>query len=191
MRRFREEEDRSMRKLTVLGAALALVGFAVQAAPAKGQRDVIEIEVGRHMINDPNKSVMPVSEFWYGREFDVKVTWVEPSEGLLLILSDFRLVSAELEPDPHEGPIWIKDPDFELVLLDGEDEPIREILFSYSEAKPSDEEEGVRITTKTLTLDKTGTRAGNPRHQLVLFKQTLSEVLFEIDPPWVPKPPTG
>lgn len=180
-----------MRKVMVLGAALALVGFAIQAAPANGQREVIEIEVGRHMINDPNKAVMPVSEFWYGREFDVKVTWVEPSEGLLLILSDFRLVSAELMPDPEDSPIWIEDPDFELVLLDGEGEPIREIFFSYSEAKPSDEKEGVRTITKRLTVDKIGTRAGEPRHQLVLFKQTLTKVLFEIDPPWAGKPPSG
>lgn len=156
-------------------------------ATGSGQ-DGIRIKVGRHMIDDPNKGEIPIPEFLYGEPFVVQVKWVEPADGLMLTLSDFGLVSSEIEPDP-EGQTWIPDPELAVVLQNEEGELLREISFSFSEAKP--DEGGELITRKTLILEKSGTRTIRPRHLLVLFKQTLSQVLFEIDPPWAGKPPTG
>lgn len=157
------------------------------------QVDVIRIQVGRKLIDDPNKANTPVPDFWFDRPFVVEVEWVDPAEELELTLSDFGLVAFDPSADYNEGEvIWPLDPDFTLELQSDEGTTIRSVIFRRSEAQKDGR--GLYVTAKMLTLAKRGTRSGDPRNQLVLFRKTVSDesgVLFEIDPPWVGKPPVG
>lgn len=159
-------------------------------------RDVIQIEVGRHMIDDPNKGEIP--EFYWGTAFEVQVEWVGPFEGLVLTLSDFRVVSADQNPPDDASSIWTEDGGVKFSLEDGDNKPLEQVVFASSEAVETPRsngeehsEEMVFITKKTLILNIARRPESERKHLLVLFKQTLSGVLFEIDPPWAGKPPTG
>jgi hypothetical protein len=158
-------------------------------------RDVIKIEVGRHMIDDPNKGAMPIPEFPWRALFDLEVTFVEPAGGLMLTLSDFKIVSYDPEAagtgeDPHWRPTNI-----EMEVKDENGENLQEISFASSEGvqetrkTESGEEKTVYGIGKTVEFWKDERVEGLNLH--VVFKQTLSGVLFEIDPPWAGKPPTG
>ena len=71
-----------MRKTMACAAALTMVGFVVQAEEAKGQLEVIQIQVGQHGIVDPNKTEIPIPDFPWGDQFVVEVLWDEHAEGL-------------------------------------------------------------------------------------------------------------
>lgn len=165
-------------------------------------RDVIQIEVGRHMIDDPNKGAMPIPEFPWRALFDLEVTFVEPAGGLMLTLSDFKIVSynpdaAGTRADPH----W-SHPGIEMEVKDENGENLQVISFTSLEGEQgtlkteSGEQKTVYLIGKTVELWKDERDEGINLH--VVFKQTLkvmtedrTEVLFEIDPPWAGKPPTG
>jgi hypothetical protein len=180
-----------MQKAMVWAVAVALVWLGVQATPVNAQ-DVILIKVGPDLIDDPNKDTVPIPEVEFGEPFDVEVRWVRPLDDLSIALSDFRLVSFNPDADYLKGEvIWTWDQDFRLELLNENNEKLREMSFSFSEAQR--DSEGA-YTRKTMTLHRRGSRDGEARPQLILFKQTVKDgdtVLFVHDPPWVGKPPTG
>lgn len=183
-----------MQKAMVWTIALALVWGGVLATPVNAE-EKISIHVERNRIDDPNKDRTPIPEFPWREHFAVEVTFIEPSEDLNLTLSDFKIVS--YDPDAKgtkENPHWTHK-DIAMEMQDENGVSIQEISFSSSEGTreilktESGEETTVYRVGKNVKFLKDKEVRGLNLH--VVFKQTLSQVLFEIDPPWAGRPPSG
>ncbi|MGB5341118.1 MAG: hypothetical protein WBP67_03410 [Thermoanaerobaculia bacterium] len=185
-----------MRKMMVWTITLALVWFGVAVLAVNGEEaeapqdeaDVI-IKAGPRIIDDPRKEENPVPEVPFNASFVVEVRWDEPTPGLSLTLSNFRLVSFDETAFADRRVSWTWDDDnFPLVPTDegGKEFENQVVTFLYT---------GSPATSKTLILRRESFRdVEESRIQLILFKQTVrddSGVRFVHDPPWAGKPPTG
>ncbi|MGB5514495.1 MAG: hypothetical protein WBP36_08230, partial [Thermoanaerobaculia bacterium] len=115
-----------MRKMMVWTITLALVWFGVAVLAVNGEEaeapqdeaDVI-IKAGPRIIDDPRKEENPVPEVPFNASFVVEVRWDEPTPGLSLTLSNFRLVSFDETAFADRRVSWTWDDDnFPLVPTD-------------------------------------------------------------------------
>lgn len=178
-----------MKKAMVWAVVVALVWLGVQATPVSGGEAEVIIKAGPRIIDDPRKEENPVPEIPFNEPFVVEVRWDEPTPGLSLTLSNFRLVSFDETAFADRRVSWTWDDDnFPLVPTDegGKAFENQEVTFLYT---------GTPATSKTLILRRESFRdVKESRTQLILFKQTVRDdggVLFVHDPPWAGKPPMG
>lgn len=146
--------------------------------------ETIRIEVGPDRITNPEKEDVPLPEFRYEQQFEVRVVWNDPAEGLSTTLWDFVIVKFVGESDSH--PCWVVDETVSLRLLNENREELEELVLRYT---------GDRTTSERITLERVYGEGYEPGpNRVVMFEQKVSrgqDTLFTLDPPWVGKPPAG